>query len=261
MITNYDAAPDKTGMKVRSHSFPRHTKQSGLALPLTLILLFAMTLIAIATLRTTTMEENMTANSRLRQIAFNAAETALVEATDVVNDLRNRRARFIGDGTLVFPDPLVANLGDLCTDGYCTPAKYNSPVSAAPNGERWEDTTLNVWGNADRHILFDGYDDSDLDDEGVFEAPKYIIELLGNYDLREPNTALAGNRSARPRFSGAYTGNCRDPITNALQPPNDQWPFCASDAGVYRITVRATAGPSARQAVVLLQTTIRSPHD
>jgi len=235
-------------------------KQSGLALPLTLILLFAMTLIAIATLRTTTMEENMTANSRLRQIAFNAAETTLVEATDLVDALRNRRARFIGDGTMVFPDPLVANIGDLCTDGYCTPAKYNSPISATANGERWEDTTLDVWGDTSKHIEFSGYADSSLATEGVLEAPRYIIEFLGNFDLREPNTAIEGNRYARPRFGGAYTGNCRDPITNALQPPNDQWPFCASDTGVYRVTVRATAGPPARQAVVLLQATVRAPH-
>lgn len=239
-------------------------KQAGLALPLTLILLFAMTLIAIATLRTTTMEENMTANSRLRQIAFNAAETALVEATDVVKGLRgqSRRALFFGSGTdnIIAPDPLIANKGDVCTNGFCTPAKYNSPASPAANGERWEDTTLNVWGDANKHITFSNYAASNLDDEGVFEAPKYIIEFLGNFDLREPNTALASNRNARPKFGGSFTGNCRDPITNALQPPNDKWPYCASDPAVYRITVRATAGPAARQAVVLLQATVRLPH-
>jgi len=239
--------------------------QAGIALPLTLILLLVMTLIAVATLRTTTLEENMSANNRLRQVAFNAGESALTEAERVVRNLRGQRRRdlFFGNG-IIAPDPAVANKGDTCDDGFCTPAKFTSPAAAIqpsdpPQNERWNDPRLDVWNTAGRNIVYANYDLSGLADEGVFEPPQYIIEFLGNFDSKSLNVNLASNPTVRPRFSGRFVGNCRDPNTNALESPNDVWPYCASDPGVYRITVRATAGPPARQSVVFMQSTIQIP--
>jgi len=241
------------------------SRQAGIALPLTLILLLVMTLIAVATLRTTTLEENMSANNRLRQVAFNAAESALTEAERVVRNLTGQRRRdlFFGNG-IIAPDPAVANTGDTCDDGFCTPAKFTSPAAAIqpsdpPQNERWNDPRLDVWNTADRNIEYANYDLSGLADEGVFEPPQYIIEFLGNFDSKPLNVNLASNPTVRPRFSGPFVGNCRNPTTNALESPNDVWPYCASDPGVYRITVRATAGPPARQSVVFMQSTIQIP--
>lgn len=235
-------------------------KQNGIALPLTLILLFVMTLIAIATLRNTTLEENMSANSRLRQIAFNAGESALAEAERLVRGLEGQRRRdlFFGNG-LVSPDPGVTNLGDTCTNGFCTPAKYTSPASAAANGERWEDPGLAVWETAGRHIEYSNFLASGLANEGVVTPPRYIIEFLGNYDSKDIDPSFSSDPTVRPKFSGRYEGNCRDQTSggNELVSPNDVWPFCASDPGVFRITVRATAGPTSRQAVVFLQSTLQ----
>ncbi len=231
--------------------------QQGIALPVTLILLFVLTLIGIATLRTSTFEESMAANSRLRQVAFNAAETTLsVAQLKLINDLRgdSRRFRFFGTGNIV---PVSTSPGHTCEEGYCTPAKFGPPTSSGK--ERWEDPDLNVWVDDTKHIKYENYIATDLDEEGVQEAPRYIVEFLGNYDLKEPNTALASNPSVRPEFEGAFRGNCRNAETQALDPPNDVWPYCASDPGAFRITVRATAGPPARQAVVLIQSTIRLP--
>lgn len=234
--------------------------QSGIALPLTLILLLAMTLVAIATLRTTTLEENMTANSRLRQIAFNAAETALREAETAVLELNTTgggvRRQFFGN-VFIGPKGNPSIPGDTCTGGYCTPARFtgdpDNPPAVLPTSERWEDPALDVWNDNSRHIQFTNLANSDLQLEGVFEPPKYIIEFMGNYDYKEPNL-----NSPRPVFSGAYVGNCRSDNNNELTPPNNVWPFCAADPAIYRITVRATAGPRARQAVVMLQSHFRS---
>lgn len=255
-------------------------KQHGLALPLTLILLLVMTLIGIATLRSTTMEENMTANSRLRQVAFNAAESALREAERVAEGLsgRKRRVLFFGRDASgeprLGPDESLPNIGDTCQGdnidddevdldsdegGFCTPAQFTSPASVDAAGERWEDSTLDVWNNPDRHIEYRDFDNTNLNLNGVIEAPKYIIEFLGNYDYKEPNVRLATEPSIRPEFAGVYRGNCRSTEDNSLTPPNDSWPYCAADPSVYRITVRATAGPTARQAVVMLQSTLRIP--
>jgi len=245
-------------------------KQHGLALPLTLILLLVMTLIGIATLRSTTMEENMTANSRLRQVAFNAAESTLREAEVVAERLTGQKRRVLFFGTdpvsgepKLRPDENLPNKGDNCEGGdggYCTPAQFTSPVTVpVPNGERWEDPDLDVWNNPDRHIEYSDFANTNLNLNGVVEAPKYIIEFLGNYDYKEPNVRLASQPDIRPEFEGAYRGNCRNAESNELTPPNDVWPYCASDPSVYRVTVRATAGPPARQAVGMLQSTIRIP--
>lgn len=238
---------------------PATFKQSGLALPLTLILLLVMTLIGIATLRSTTMEENMTANSRLRQVAFNAAETTLREAEVTVENLagQRRRALFFGaDKTR--PIDTQINSGDTCTDGYCTPAQFTSPASPAPQGERWEDPTLDVWNNPDRHFEYSNFMDNELARNGVLEPPKYIIEFLGNFNYRELNVNLASQPNIRPKYDDDFVSSCE--MANGLpKPPNDTWPYCPSDSGVYRVTVRATAGPPARQAVVTLQSTIRVP--
>jgi len=256
----------------------RPFRQQGAALPFTLILLLVMTLIAIATLRTTTLEENMSANSRLRQIAFNAGESALVEAEKVVRSLRGQRRRslFFGmerdplDQTVVngadpldiiAPDPSIENKGDTCVDGFCTPAKYTSRATAStpPLFERWEDPNLDVWNTAGRHIEYANFANSGLANEGVVTPPQYIIEFLGNFDSKPLNVNLGSDPTARPRFTGRYFGNCRDTNTNALIPPSNVWPYCASDPAVYRITVRATAGPPARQAVVFMQSTLQVP--
>ena len=63
---------------------PRHLpgrrRQSGVALIVVLILLMVMTLLGLASLRGTLMEERMSANLFDRSLAFQAAESALREA-------------------------------------------------------------------------------------------------------------------------------------------------------------------------------------
>lgn len=243
-----------------NHSSNLIAKQSGLALPLTLILLFVMTLIGVATLRTTTFEENMTANSRLRQIAFNLAESTLREAEDQVRRLPagERRTLFFGAGRLR-PDPLVENPGDTCTGGYCTPAQFTSPASVAADGERWEDPNLDVWNNPNRHIEYTDFENdisniNNVNQDGVVEAPRYIVELLGNYTPNERDVRLALNPSLRPEFTQDEFDPGRCDLEGAAA---ETWPYCTRAPAVYRITARATAGPPARRAVVLLQSTFR----
>jgi type IV pilus assembly protein PilX len=62
-------------MKTRTLSFPRH--QQGAALLMVLILLLVMTLLGLASLRGTLMEERMSASIFDRGLMFQAAEAAL----------------------------------------------------------------------------------------------------------------------------------------------------------------------------------------
>jgi len=269
-MTNTASVGNDT-LRVGEHSAPSavtlNDREAGIALPLTLILLLAMTLIAIATLRTTTMEENMTANSRLRQIAFNTAEAALREAELNISQIRNVRETFFGIGALLPNNIAPGNTCDGLLNGtedpggYCLPAEltYSAPGTrnAAPAPARWKDNGpggLDVWNVAGRHSIFKNLLDSQLQREGVIDPPKYIIEFMGNFDYRERNGSAT---QLRPRYSGAFVGNCRQSGNNELSPPSDVWPYCAADSRVFRITIQATAGPRARQAQVLLQSFFR----
>lgn len=230
----------------------KKSNQTGIALPITLILLFVMTLVGVTSLRTSTLQEGMSTNTRLRQVAFNAAETTLREAEYTLvelsknkNELSMRQLFFNGKR----PKEGVIQRGDTCTNGYCIPLKNTTAgISSTATKERWLDNNdLDVWNDTDRHQTTSFYDNplANMKNEGVFEAPKYIVELLGHYALES---------------QGRFQTNCTvDPATQKALSPNDKWPFCMADPAVYRITVRATAGPKSREASAMLQATVRIP--
>ena len=61
------------------HATPTPSRQRGAALIVSLVLLVILTLMGIATIRTSTMQERMAGNERDRNLAFQAAEAALRE--------------------------------------------------------------------------------------------------------------------------------------------------------------------------------------
>lgn len=65
---------------MHAHRSPNLACQSGAVLLVSLMILLIMTVLGIAAMSTTTMEEKMAANSQQRQQAFQAAETALRDA-------------------------------------------------------------------------------------------------------------------------------------------------------------------------------------
>lgn len=68
---------------------PRHKAlraQNGAVLLTSLILLLVMTMLAVTTMRTTSMEQKMAANAAFTNRAFQAAESALAEAVYSTND-------------------------------------------------------------------------------------------------------------------------------------------------------------------------------
>jgi len=71
---------------IKPANFKIH-KQKGVALITTLFLLLLMIIIGMAGMRTTTLEEKMSANLRDKTIAFQAAESAVKEAEIVIDAL------------------------------------------------------------------------------------------------------------------------------------------------------------------------------
>lgn len=66
-------------------AMPDFSRQNGVALIISLLLLLVMTLVGITAMRTTTLEEQMSTNMRDRNLAFQAAEAALRDAQAWLN--------------------------------------------------------------------------------------------------------------------------------------------------------------------------------
>ncbi len=240
---------------------PKNTNK-GIALPIILVLLLVMTILGVTALSQSTLQERMTASQRLRGTAFNAAEATLREgearAKAVVNLIKNgnlptalggtTRLFASSDGTPPTPDwtngwpsASAPNPGDTCTGGYCTPLEYDLS-GTNPTEERWLDANLNVWNDTSKHLVYSDYEDvfGTNGIENVFEAPKFIIEFLGQFPTR-----------TNPSDPATATSDC-SPAT----PVSVIYPFCDSDPYYFRITARVVVGNAGRQSVVMLQSTV-----
>ncbi|CAG4971127.1 pilus assembly PilX family protein [Novilysobacter luteus] len=121
-------------------------QERGAALIVVLILLLVMTLLGLASLRGTLMEERMSANMYDRSIGFQAAEAALREA----------ETRLLQPGTLAaFP-----TLADTCNQGLCA-----TPVPAENKPERADDPNFNGWVDATQVSVLGG-------------TPQYFVEYM-----------------------------------------------------------------------------------
>lgn len=116
-------------------------------------MLFVLTLIGVSAINTTTMEEKMSGNTRNRQIAFQAAETAVRAAElKITNEVNNPTVQFSATQT--------DN-----ESGYY--ALGQGPSSSEALDPTWWSTATNT------SISYSGT----LQD--ISTAPKYTIEYLG----------------------------------------------------------------------------------
>lgn len=129
----------------------RH-RQRGAALAVVLILLLVMTLLAVASLRGTLLEERMSASVRDRSLSFQAAEAALREGEALAEQLASGAVPLPAAGT--------------CLNGVCA---IIAPDAAAADPPPWKNEA--VWATA-RVAAFDF--------EGQTAQPQYIVEQLAD---------------------------------------------------------------------------------
>lgn len=129
----------------------RHGRERGVTLVIALMLLLAVTLLGLASMRGTSMQERMSANLYDRAIAFQAAESALREAEALLAG--GAAGPFDGtvDGLYGKPDPAA--------DGYLN---------------RWEDADVQ-WASAG--TWWESADEATR--AKAAGAPQYLIEDLG----------------------------------------------------------------------------------
>lgn len=198
--------------------------QRGIALATALILLIVVTLIGLAAIRGTTLQQRMTANFYDREIGFQSAEAALrageARLSDTTNPLLDgefRNCQVEGATAVVclanpFSDPNLA-------------AALIQDVADAP-----DETSFGFEASAN-----------------AAGQPQYVIELLcGGPDGTEP---CSGDGEASP----CQSANCQSYGTEDIPPS----PFA-----YYRITARSsdpTSAEGAGRAIVTLQAVFQVP--
>jgi len=168
-------------------------KQKGVVLITSLVLLLIMTMLGVTAMSTTIIQEKMAGNSLDRERAFQAAEAALRDAE-----------QFIENPTFAF-DPLASAVNDSCTNGLCTKRENNAGfdfnLGSSDAGwidERWLDPTLDVWNDVSKHRQYT------ITINGVSTIPKYIIEYLTSIDC--PGSINGANDCEIYRITAQATG-------------------------------------------------------
>lgn len=151
---------------------PTYNKQSGVVLVVSLIMLLLLTLIGLSGMQSTILEEKMAGNMRDRNLAFQAAESALQDAEQHI--LVGGISGFTG-----FTPDCGASTPNTSDNGLCDQVGgYNPPV--------WENA--NVW-DATRSVEYGAITTSrkigDTNGDGVIDItpalsaqPRYIIEAV-----------------------------------------------------------------------------------
>lgn len=129
---------------------PHPRRQQGAILVFTLVFLAVLTMMGVAGMESTILEERMSGNMRDYSMAFQAAESALTEAEAWLDNQVNR--------------PITS------TDGSTTVWTLNSmDNSPADTNPWWRTSTHNWWmNNGDTVAGFDA--------DGLAAAPRYVIE-------------------------------------------------------------------------------------
>lgn len=117
--------------------------QGGAVLIVSLILLTIMTLLGLALLRSTLMEERMGAGTYDRGLAFQAAEAGLREGEEIART-----------------KPVFPTAGNPCSGGLC-------PTPVAGDPDRWTDATFAGWRTATASVGTLGI------------TPEYFLEMMG----------------------------------------------------------------------------------
>lgn len=148
-----------------SHFYPSGSTESGAVLAVSLILLLLVTVLGVSTIGTTTLQEKMAANTRDKDLAFQAAELALKIAENALEEEGLTAADFTPE----------------CSNGLC------SPHITSANSMRWEDPDIcgndqDIWScNKSRSVS--GDDAVDLNRHS--QPPRYFIEVLAGLDTAD----------------------------------------------------------------------------
>jgi type IV pilus assembly protein PilX len=158
-----------------SESITKNSRQHGVALIISLIILVIMTLLGMAAIRMITSEERMATNAYDRNIAFQATEATLKTIENLIEAEK--------------PTPAAGSdcslLGSIMTCG----------APAATATARWLDTAFTSWKDANT-----------IGTGSLAVTPKYIVEYLGDTFACRPGDSSDPNNCKRYRITAQTAG-------------------------------------------------------
>jgi type IV pilus assembly protein PilX len=177
-------------MSPRTHSRAARTaprRQQGVALAVVLILLLVVTLLALASLRGTLMEQRMSASMRDRSLSFQVTEAALREAE-----------RTVGIGK---PAPPAAP-GARCAAGICRAPDLAGGDSPTPwlVDANWDGASANSYQSP----VVVPEDDDGVD---MTSSPRVMVELMATDIVNNQTCTTSGDVSpdaACSQFENRY---------------------------------------------------------
>jgi type IV pilus assembly protein PilX len=211
-----------------THVICRPNKQSGATLIVSLIILAVITLLGLASMRSSNLELRMAASARDRAVAFQRAESALLTIERILAAAPYAPRSF--DSNCTGNQCFTAD----CTGGLCFSGEFNSlgsrkqcklADSTAVEAQPWKDDE--VWEESDRHLQLQNM--AATDGSTTTPAVKYIVEFLCFVP------------SGDSEISGVVGGTPTESET---------------DLPLYRITVQAVG--EAGRANVVLQSVLRA---
>lgn len=142
----------------------KRSNQRGAALIVSLLILLVMSILAVTSVTTTSMEEKMASNTRQERIAFEAAETALrsAEAWLATNVTNQTQIRAIFDGSSGMYSEITG------------PVSARASAFDVHDYSQWSDTNS-----------VEVTDITMIANASNSRNPRYVIEYIGRFDLRD----------------------------------------------------------------------------
>lgn len=143
--------------------------QKGSVLIVSLIFLLLLTIVGVSSMNMTSLEERMAGNFRDHDLAFQAAEAALLDAEEFVENTF--------DIAQAYTDPACTGTNcysSACTNGLCFNGEFqnsSTPVASCTSGtaKEWEDTS--IWSTSSKTRA------SSDQISGTVENARYIVEF------------------------------------------------------------------------------------
>lgn len=151
---------DSVNSRGRRQWLSSRAEQRGVALVVALVLLVVLTLVGLAAVRGTIMQQKMTSNFRDRQIAFQVGEAGLRQAQIVVQGLTTPISAAALPATIRNCSPASGNV--------CLANPLTSLPATSPLIQTVTSTTFNVGSLA-------------------AGQPKFVIEYMGNFQAPPPS--------------------------------------------------------------------------
>lgn len=169
--------------------------QGGIALVVALILLAVITLIGLLAIRSTTLQQRMTANFYDREIAFQSAEAGLQAAETALQDNTAVIARDCGQASVTcYANPFVdPNLpaGSIQTVPTGTSSVDFTPGTNAAGQPQYVIENMGTWANTTNSTGFRNTANSTQ--YGAQGA--YLSSIYYRITVRSANPATVGNRA------------------------------------------------------------------